>query len=256
MSTYAWDAMDADHDRYATLAVGHALGGLSGSDARRFRSHLQGCAACRTRVAELRGIAEDLAAAEEDERSRVALRTDSDAGDPDRDPEHGDEHDRSAREVEAAPTWRLTVGHVTAAAVVVLVIAVGVLFWNLHLRTTVAGYDQLLDVQTEALRTLARGTELSTDLAPGVTGVVATDDERIVITLSGIEAREGQTVSAWTVDAEGQMTEETRAAGTLLREGSFAVVIDRAGVVEVLVTLEDGVPGDDPGGQALVRAEL
>lgn len=248
--------MDADHDRYATLAVGHAFGGLSGSDSRRFRSHLQGCAACRTRVAELRGIAEDLAAAEEDERSRVALRTDSGAVGGDGDHLRGDDHERGDREVEVAPTRRLTVGHVTAAAVMVLVIAVGVLFWNLHLRTTVAGYDQLLDVQTEALQTLARGTELAADLAPGVTGVVATDDERIVITLSGIEATEGQAVSAWTIDIDGQATEETRAAGMLLRDGSFAVVVDRDRVAEVLVTLEDGVPGEEPGGRTLVRAEL
>lgn len=240
--------MDADHDRYATLAVGHAFGDLTGADARRFRSHLQGCALCRTRVAELRDIAEDLAAAEEDERSRVALRTD--------DAEPVGDGGRSDDEVEVAPTRRLTVGHVTAAAMVVLVIAVGVLFWNLHLRTTVAGYDQLLDVQAEALRTIARGTALPAELAPGVTGLVVTDDERVVVTLSGLEVMEGQTVSAWTIDVDGEATEETRAAGGLLREGSFAVVVDHEGLAEVLVTLEDGIPGNEPGGRTLVRAEL
>jgi hypothetical protein len=140
--------------------------------------------------------------------------------------------------------------------VFVLVLAVGVLFWNLHLRTTVAGYDQLLDIQSEALQTIARGTEVPAELAPGVTGVVATDDERIVVAGGGIDATDGQIVSAWTVDATGQVTEETRASAVLLREGNFAMSVERGEVAEVLVTLEDGHPGAEPRGQTLVRAEL
>jgi len=235
--------MDADHDRFATLAVGHVLGGLTGSDARRFESHLRGCVDCRTRVAELRDIADELEAAEADERSRVPVRTEVERREPD-------------DEVEVTPTRSLTVGHVTAAVVVVLLIAVGVLFWNLHLRTSVAGYDQLLSAQSEALTVLASGTSLPTDLADDVTGIVATDGERIAFTLAGLDVADDEVVAAWTVDAEGETTEQTRAPGALLRQGAFAAVVDRDGVVEVLVTLEAGPPGEMPEGETLARSQL
>lgn len=238
--------MEADHGQYAELAVGHVLGGLTTADQRRFQTHLRDCEDCRTRVAELRDIADELAAAEEDERSRSPLRTERDH----------DEVGRTEAEAEVTPTRRLTVGHVTLAAVVVLLLAVGVLFWNLHLRTSVAGYEQLLTAQSDALVVLASGTELPAELADGITGIVATDGERIAFTLAGLEVADGEVVSAWTVDAQGEATEVARVSATLVRQGGLASVVERDGVTELLVTLETGTPGDDPAGETLVRSAL
>ncbi len=238
--------MDADHARFAELAVGHVLGGLSTTDARRFQSHLQSCADCRTRVAELRDIASDLAAAEEDERSRSPLRTDVGGAD-----ELG--HDEGA---EPTPTRRLTVGHVTVAVIVVLVLAIGVLFWNLHLRAQVAGYEQLLEAQSDALAVLATGTELPAELADGVTGVIASDGERVAITLAGMELRQGDVVSTWLLDEAGEATEVARAPAGLLEHGSMSAVVEVEDVAEIVVTREDGTPGEAPDGDVIARIAL
>lgn len=237
--------MDADHQLFAELAVGHVLGGLSASDQRRFQSHLRGCPACRTRVAELRDIADDLAEAEVDERSRSPLRTELDSS------EDGADETTSPG---VAPTRRIGVGQVALAAVIVLFIAVGVLFWNLHLRTSVAGYEQLLDAQSEALLVLARGTPLPAEYADGVTGVVATDGEMLAFTIAGFDAGDGEVVSVWTVDDQGDSTEVTRAPADLVRRGGLASAIELDEVHELLVTLERTTPGGDPEGDVLLRS--
>ena len=233
--------MDADHGRFAELAVGHVLGGLTATDQRRFQAHLRGCSDCRTRVAELRDIAEELAEAEQDERSRSPIRTEV-------------QHTESVSETGATPTRRLSVGHVMLAAAVVLFIAVGVLFWNLHLRTGMAGYEQALEAQSEALRVLASGTSVPAEFADGITGMVATDGDQIALTIAGLDAGAGQVVSVWTLDVDRVATEVTRAPAGLVRRGGLATVIDPDGVEEVIVTLESDPPGSQPDGEMLVHS--
>jgi anti-sigma factor RsiW len=67
--------MADEHRRFEHLAVGHVLGGLDPVDAAEFRVHLTGCRDCRRRVAELRAIATDMAAAEREERAASRLQT-------------------------------------------------------------------------------------------------------------------------------------------------------------------------------------
>jgi len=233
--------MDADHAQFAELAVGHVLGGLTATDQRRFQTHLRGCPDCRTRVAELRDIAEELAEAEQDERSRSPIRTEV-------------QHTEPVAEAGVAPTRRLSVGHVMLAAAVVLFIAVGVLFWNLHLRTGVAGFEQVLEAQSEALRVLASGSSVPAEFADGITGMVASDGDQLALTIVGVDAADGQVVSVWTLDADDVATEVTRAPAALVRRGGLATVIDPDGVEEVIVTLESDPPGSQPDGETLVRS--
>ncbi len=233
--------MDADHGRFAELAVGHVLGGLTATDQRRFQAHLRGCPDCRTRVAELRDIADELAEAEEDERSRSPVRTEV-------------EHTEPTEEVGVSPTRRLRVGHVMLAAAIVLFIAVGVLFWNLHLRTGMAGYEQVLEAQSEALRVLASGDSVPAEFAEGITGMVATDGEQLALTIVGVDAVDGQVVSVWALGPDDGATEVTRAPAALVRRGGLATVIDPDGVEEVVVTLERDPPGPEPDGEVLVRS--
>lgn len=238
--------MEADHARFAELAVGHVLGGLSSSEARRFQGHLRSCAECRTRVAELRDIASDLAAAEEDERSRSPVKTEVSS--------------RSLSRADQTPggraTRRMTVGHVTVAALVVVVLALGMMFWNLHLRTQVAGYQQLLEAQSEALSILATGVELESDLAEGVTAVVASDGEHLAVSLGGMQLASTDLVSTWRIDASGEATEVARAPASMLEHGTMTVVIEVEDAVEALITQEAGEPADGPDGESLVRVEL
>ncbi len=235
--------MAADHDRYDQLALGHVLGGLSGTDEHAFRTHLRGCRDCRSRVAELRDIAADLVQAEADERARVPLRTDLDA------PEDGEAE-------EVTPTRSLRVGHVLIAGLVVLVLAVGVLFWNLHLRTLVGAYDQAMTAQAGALSELAAGESIPVDLAEGVAGRVIVGPERVAFTLTGVEVADGEVAVAWLVDVEGGARKVLRAPAAVVREGNLAGTAERQGAVELLVTLEDVPLGEAPSGPDLARSPL
>jgi len=235
--------MEADHDRFDELAVGHVLGGLSKAAEEEFRLHLLGCADCRTRVAELRDIAADLAAAEEDERSRVQVRTEVER-----------RHELPA--AEASPTRRLRVGHVLLAGLVVLILAVIVLFWNLHLRTVVQAYDQAMVAQADALSELASGTSVPVELEEGVTGIVIDDGDRVAFTLTGVDVQDGEVVVAWALDATGDATPVTRAPAALVREGNLAGVFDRADIVELVVTVQEDGNEEGPTGRTLARSAL
>ncbi len=235
--------MAADHDRFEELAVGHVLGGLSDDAEGEFRSHLLACADCRTRVAELQDIAADLAAAAEDERSRARVRTEV-------------ERRQEMPASEASPTRRLRVGHVLLAGLVVFVLAVIVLFWNLHLRTVVQAYDQAMVAQADALAELATGTSLPLELGDGVTGLVVDDGAQVAFSLAGLDVQEGEAVVAWAVGETGDATEVTRAPASLIRGGNLAGVFDRDGVVELVVTVETDDAGGGPAGRVLARSEL
>lgn len=235
--------MDADHDRFDELAVGHVLGGLSDAAEEEFRLHLLGCADCRTRVAELRDIAADLAAAEQDERSRARVRTEI-------------ERRQEIPAAEATPTRGLRVGHVLLAGLIVLVLAVVVLFWNLHLRTVVQAYDQAMVAQAGALSELASGTSLPVELEDGVTGIVVDSGEQVAFTLAGVDVQDGEVVVAWAIDAAGDATAVTRAPAALVREGNLAGVFDRNDAMQLVVTVEPGGTDDGPSGRILARSDL
>jgi len=162
------------HGRYEELAVGHVLGGLTPEQSAAFRSHLHTCPECRSRVAELHGIADDLAAAARDERARTPVQT---------------EVTRRVEPEQPAPRPpRIRVGHVTAAVVVVLALATAMAFWNLHLRSAAATYLGVAEAQGDALARLATGVELEPVFSSGVQGRVVTDGTAVTLTLAGLEA--------------------------------------------------------------------
>lgn len=231
------------HERYDGLALDHVLGGLSGRAASEFRSHLSSCGDCRSRVAELRGIAAELGEIERDERSRARLQTEVARRD-------GSEHE------PVEPTRRLTVGHVTLAAILVLLLAAGVAFWNLHLRTTIGAYESVVSSQSEALRGLAAGVLVDAELAEGVSGRFVATDEQLAFSLAGLDVVADDVAAVWVTDGEGEVELVTAAPAELLDSGTYAGVIDLDGVVGVVITLEAGQPGRSPAGTEQARSDL
>lgn len=239
--------MAEHHERYEQLAVGHVLGGLGSAESRDFRSHLLDCADCRTRVAELRDIATDLEAAERDERARARLRTEL--------PPRADPEDQPP-----APSNRITIRHVTLAAVVVLLLAGAMAFWNLHLRTNLSARTSVAEAHADTLRHLARGVPVAATFAEGLTGYVATDGDRLAVTMAGVaDVEPGQTLVLWVLDGEGQVTDDSAllARPGALDGGLLAGVTPLAddGAVAI-ITREMGPPGVAPIGEQLMRAEL
>ena len=231
------------HERYDGLALDHVLGGLSGRAASEFRSHLATCRDCRSRVAELRGIAAELGEIERDERSRARLQTEV---------ARRDESDHQPAE----PTRRLTLGHVTIATVVVLLLAAGVAFWNLHLRTVLGAYESVVTSQSDALDDLASGVLLDADLAEGVSGRLVASDERLAFTLAGLDITGDEVVAVWAADEHGDVGLVAFVPADVLDGGTYAGVIDLEGVTEVTITREFGQPGSSPAGEELVRSDL
>jgi hypothetical protein len=246
--------MADEHERYEQLAVGHVLGGLVADEDADFRGHLLGCRDCRTRVAELRGIAADLAAAERDERARSRLRIEA----PRRvvNEDEGDERDQHAD--GPSLTQRITVRHVTIAVVVVLAFAGAMAFWNLHLRTAAATYAAMADQQAEVLGQLASGQALEAELAPGLVGQVVTDGTRVAFNVSGLQPLAvGERLVAWLIDGpEGAPLPVLLVRGTQVDDGALAAVFDTQGAEVLVLTRERGDPGMQPSGDELLRAPL
>lgn len=231
------------HERFDGLALDHVLGGLSGRRATDFRTHLATCTDCRSRVAELRGIAAELGEIERDERSRARLRTEV-ARREEPDP------------AEVTPTHRLTIGHVTAVAVAVLLVAVGVAFWNLHLRTQVDAYASVVSSQSDALRDLATGIEVQAQFREGVSGRFVATDQRVAFALSGLELRPREIAAVWTTDDDGEVELAEAVPDGLLLQGTYAGVVERGGVTAIIITREDGRPVASPSGRELARTDL
>ncbi len=238
--------MTDEHERYEQLAVGHVLGGLSTSDAAAFRSHLLGCRDCRSKVAELRGIASDLADAERDERSREPVRTELPRRTEDEPP------------AEAGGTG-LTIRHVTIAVVVVVVLAVAMAFWNLHLRTAASAYLGLVQTQSETLEGLADGIPVELDARGGVRGVATTDGNTLSMSLTGLEPlAEGEQLVAWfepTPDGD-EVLPRRLAAGDQLDDGGIAATLEMGDATRFVVTREADPAVDEPTGTTVVEASL
>lgn len=237
--------MTDEHERFEALAVGHVLGGLDPREAADFRTHLLGCRDCRTRVAELRDIAADLAAAERDERARSRVRTevvrradDEEAGD------------------EPVSGPRVTVRHVTVAAVLVVVLAALMGFWNLHLRSASATYAAVAEQRGETLLDLATGVVVDDAfVAPGASGIVVIDGEDVAFSLAGLSRlAPGERLVAWLTGGE-----DGPVPALLVRhveDGLVAASVEVEDATELVVTRERGEPGDAPSGDELLRAVL
>jgi anti-sigma factor RsiW len=172
--------VDETHERYEALAVGHVLGGLPPAAAADFRHHLTGCRDCRLRVAELRSIADDLAAAEREERAEARVRTEvaqqtTEGHDGDVDPR--------------GPA--LTSRHLGLGALVIILVATGLAFWNLHLRTQVATLTGVAEQQDDTLTGLADGIPVVTEFPGDGRGVVVADGQQVAFSLPGLEPLAG-----------------------------------------------------------------
>lgn len=236
------------HRRYEQMAVGHVLGGLDAVDAAEFRTHLVGCRHCRLRVAELRGIASDLAAAEREERvaarvkTEVARRQDQDDDTPDR----GGELSRRAL---------VMIGAVAA------LVAAGLLTWNFHLRDVNRTLLEATDAREQVLSMLASGEQVDAVLHEGVQGLVSVEDDQVALDLAGVPAvGDGRWLAVWLVNGEPPHRYEAFAAGAV-QDGRFATHLAHRGADRLVVTLEErptnGEPvPQEPSGLVLVEAEL
>lgn len=236
--------MKEEHGNFERLVVGHVLGDLPDPDASRFRSHLLGCRDCRSRVAELRGIAADLADAERDELARARVRTET--------PRRVDRRD----EVGRAGGQRISVRHVTVAAVVVVLLAAAMGFWNLHLRATAAVYLAVAEDRGDTLEALAAGEPLELALASGLRGVATADGERVALSLTGIQTLpEDEVLIAWFLGGSDGSVPVPLAHTEQIDDGTLAVTVEDPGGRELVITRESD-PGDEPGGSTLLRAPL
>lgn len=238
-----------DHDeRWDELALAHVLGGLPTAEASSFRTHLASCGQCRARVAELRTLDSDMAAAAREERAtrrerearRTPTRTDHRA--PAAPPATTHEH---------RPRWRTVI----AVAVTALLLG-GLALWNAHLRTQNAYVTDLAEAQRETIAVLGQGTVVPVTTSGDVTGVVSVDGDRVAFALSNVPApASGQRLVVWVRDEAGTRPEQVLlpaavADGTLW---SSLAVTDAEGLV---ISVEpDPVPGA-PSGEVVLEADL
>lgn len=234
---------DATHDdRWDELALGHVLGGLPAGDASEFRGHLASCSQCRARVAELRSLASDMAAAEREERATQRIRTQTE----------------SRREPEAPPSPSpVSLGRrtVVAAAVVVLVLAL-LSIWNAHLRTQNGELRDAVDRQARTLVTLGAGTAVPATTATGVTGVVSVDGDRVGYSLAGLPVPQaGERLVVW-LEADGEYTPSAVHVPTQLEDGRLASTLAAVDASRLLITIEPIVIPERPSERVVVEAEL
>lgn len=241
-----------DHDeRWDELALGHVLGGLPTAEASSFRTHLVSCSQCRTRVAELRSLDSDMAAAAREERAtqrdrearRTPTRTDSTWSDADTEP--------ATRPEDQRPRWRTVI----ALAVAALLLG-GLSLWNAHLRTQNAYVTDLAEAQDETLGVIGRGTVVPVTTSGDVTGVVSVDGDRVAFALSNVPTPgPAERLVVWVRDETGPrpvdvLPQVAVADGTLW--SSIAVTDARA----LIITVEsDPAPGA-PSGEVVLRADL
>lgn len=229
--------MADEHQRYERLAVGHVVGGLDDVDAARFRSHLVSCRACRTRVAELRGIASDLVATEREERAARATTGGTETEVAERVEEQAPPR---ADEVAASAAWPWRILAVGLAPLLVL----GVLAWGVWTRAEAQVRDAALVTSTTALRTIAEGRPVPLEVDPAATdvsGTVAVTGAEVAVALAGLpELGPDEEVRVAVRDADGNLVETgTSFRAGQLRDAWLYDVVDRGEdgsrvVVEVL----------------------
>jgi hypothetical protein len=234
--------MNEDHERYQQLAVGHVLGGLAAEDASSFRAHLLGCRDCRLRVAELRGIASDLEAAERDERARALITA-------------RDEDEQAAEAPPQPPGPRVGIRHVTVAVVVVALLAGAMAFWNLHLRTTTAAATGVAEQQSAVLEILAEGLPLSVEGRHPVQGIAAISEGNVAVSVVGLPALDQRQIVVWRRGEAGD--EPARTVNVRqLGQGPLALAVSTEDADELVLTLEEGPLGQGPSGTEIARVDL
>ena len=247
--------MPNDHDeRWDQLALGHVLGGLPDVDASEFRGHLAGCAQCRARVAELRSMASDLAAAEREERATQRLRTQIES--------RREVEPPSAGEEQGPGPWRR---RGVVAGALVLLFVMGLSVWNAHLRSENASLRGIAQSHARTLTNLGAGTIVPVTTSGDVTGVVGVNEDVVAYSLAGLpELEAGERLVVW-LEVDGDVVaEDVYLPGLLDREqGRLAATIGAADASRLLVTVERvsttferDVTPEEPGSRLVVEAEL
>lgn len=226
-----------DHDRFEALAVEHVLGHLDPDAAAEFRAHLLGCRRCKLRVAELRNLAHDLAAAEREERRRAALRTEVEA---------------PAAVPPRPRRWPL----LAAVAVAALVLG-GLTFWNLHLRRVVGEVQAVSELRRDLLEAVTAGPRLPVAVR-GVEALAARDGDAVVLTVAGVPAlSEREVLVLWLVDPDGGVVDREVIPGAAAADGLLALRRRQVVSGAMWITVEEvGRAGETPGERWLVRVDL
>jgi hypothetical protein len=231
------------HERYETLAVGHVLGGLDAAEAAEFRSHLVGCHECRQRVAELRDIDAELAAAEREARSDAQVRTEVER----RVVEEAAPPEDFPRELRARRF--LGVGALTVAMLVGLLA-----FWNLHLRTQNMAGESTMERSAATLRALADGVPVAVHFEGNASGLAVIGDDEVAFTFSRLPPLgEGERYVVWLLGSEDGPLPAVIAVGP---EQALSGVVASRGADELVVTRESGQLESTPGGDRLIVADL
>lgn len=236
------------HQRYEQMAVGHVLGGLDPVDSAEFRSHLVECRHCRMRVAELRGIASDLEAAEREERVAARVKTEVAR--------------RKEEDQEAADGARGLSGRaLTLIGALGAVIAIGLLTWSFHLRDVNGTLLDVTAAREQVLSMLASGDQVEAEFHEGVEGIVAVEGAEVALALSGVPpVGTNQWVAVWLVDGEPPHRFDSFLSGAV-REGRFATHLMHRGADRLILSIEErpsdggGLP-QEPQGTVLVEAQL
>lgn len=230
-----------EHDRFDGLAVEHVLGSLSTPEDAEFRSHLLSCRDCRMRVAELRDMAAGMAAAEREERAQLRTKTETEQ--------------RREAPAEPAPPWWRRPGAVTAGVAGVVVVVLGLLFWNLHLRTVNLTARQAVAFDENVLAGLAEGELAQVETADGVTGLAAVTAEGVALTVAGLpEVAENRWQVVWLrTAAEGWSKRLVSSDGA--PDGRLATTLEAADPLDLVISIEDDLTIDLPTRErALVTA--
>lgn len=228
------------HTRFEQLALSHVLGGLARKDADEFRTHLRECGHCRARIAELRGISNDLDVAARDERRRAA------------DQPPGRREDRAPVAAASRAPGRLAVLFVSLAMVV------GFGFWNLHLRTTAETYFVAAEERGAILRDVATGTLLGGAQLEGFDARVAITAQRIALVVAdGGPLGSDERLVAWLIPFGSSLDESVVLAVGPRPDSEVAVRLERGVASELIVTRERGlISSSGPRGVELFRVAL
>lgn len=233
----------AHHERWDALALGHVLGGLPGADASEFRGHLVGCRQCRARVAELRSLASDLVAVEQEERATQRMRTQTEPRRELEDPvgEHTSDRRR----------WP-----VLAAIAVAAILLGGLSFWNAHLRAQQDRLVELAELQERTIAVLGAGSVVAARTSGSVTGVVSVDGDRLAYSLAGLPVpSRGQVLVVW-LEVDDELHSRAVHPPQQVAEGRLASTLTAVGASRMLVTVESVDVPDAPVDEPIVEADL
>lgn len=234
-----------DHDeRWDELALGHVLGGLPDADASSFRGHLAGCGQCRARVAELRSMASDLAAAEREERATQRLRTRTESRDDAVVPPVSDGGGMRRRALVAG----------AVVAVVVLLLAL----WAAWLRDLNGELREVAEAHARTLTVLGSGTSVPATTSQSVTGVVAVAGDLVAWSLAGLPTpASDERLVVW-VRRDGEVDDVAvyTPDQIAVEDGRLASTAEAADATQLLVTLESVMVPGQPLGDPIVEADL